>query len=393
MGRPRSRRYGTGFVQGNGNGAMTPREGVPVGELPAESEGTPSSTRSSLTRRPSRPVRRDSITISYEARRYLELVAVEPPVIAGARNALETCLSLVPGGRLLLCCTAGEELVGSACVHAANEMGVETTTYVVTEEQATQEGFVARLAANLEDVDASIYVGRSNEAMRPIQVALSETGPERKHAELLDVTEAMMRQSVRADIHDTHALGTRLVTVLGRAGTLDVLGGPGTELQIGYGGETPWTNASGRVLPGMMTALPEGRVWARPTRVDGAITADGAVWLPDGSSVARSSTLKLRFERGTLIAAEGADAAIFLDATSRIDHGRRVCRVVFGTNVGVLTSIGERSQDLLMPGVHLLLGASASHIASIAIAPRRPDVSTNGTPILVRGRYARTLLD
>jgi len=109
----------------------------------------------------------------------------------------------------------------------------------------------------------------------------------------------------------------------------------------------------------------------------------------------------LRFELGELVDAEGPeeDVRALLEAADAAPNGRRVGMLGLGTNTSVLTSIGAILQDLKMPGVHLTLGytsrdqtgATWTSDVEIPLIVRRPDVRLDGTPIMVRGRYALDL--
>ena len=220
----------------------------------------------------------------------------------------------------------------------------------------------------------------------------------RRHAHMVGVTPEMMRQAMRADWTEVHQLGERLARQLRGTRTLHVQSGPREHLTVRPDGRCRWHNGSGQLREPGFTNLPGGEVVTCPGDVEGSFRADGGVWIGD-RVLGRGSALTLRFAAGELVEVNGPEADALWEATEG-PNGRRVGQLSFGTNTSVLTPIGAMLQDLKMPGLHLVLGyscpeqtgASWSSEVMVPVLCRRPDVSADGQPILVRGRYAQQLM-
>src|SRR5690606_18089053 len=109
-----------------------------------------------------------------------------------------------------------------------------------------------------------------------------------------------------------------------------------------------------------------------------------------------------RFAGGELVDFEGRDleeGRALAEAVESAPNGLRVGQVGFGTNTGVLTSIGSLLQDLKMPGFHVTLGYTCNELTGatwtspieVPLLVRRPDVLLDDTPLMVRGRYGNQL--
>ncbi len=220
----------------------------------------------------------------------------------------------------------------------------------------------------------------------------------RRHGHMPGVNAAMMRQSMRSDYQEIHALGKRLRTRLVAGSTLRVRAPAGTELTIAFSPHLAWCNQSGLLKDAGWTNLPGGEVLTSPMSVDGIIVPDGGMWDSSGTPVPNASRLSLHIESGYLVEARGragTDVDALLADFEAHDGARRVGQVALGTNVGVIALIGSLLQDLKMPGFHLsfgdtspnLTGASWTSAVELPALVRRADVDVDGDAILRAGRY------
>ncbi len=347
--------------------------------------------------------RRESITISYEARELLAAHEVDPSFELGARNAVETCLGLEPGQKLILVCEPGLEEIGAALLRAAEQIDAQVTVFLVDRERVKSDAFVTRLSTRLAEAQASVLVA-SVGGLPPSfrRRVIGAGGAERRHGHMVGITGAMMQQAMRADYEEVDALGRRLVGRMKTRSVIRLETTSGTALTIRLDPEHRWHNASGLLREPGWTNLPGGEVFTTPASVDGVLVPDGGAWLPDGHEIARAGRLRLRFEGGELTAIEGRDPEerrALAEAVEAAPNGRRVGQIGFGTNTGVLASIGSLLQDLKMPGFHVTLGdpcgdltgACWTSTVEVPLLVRRPDVLVDDVPIMVRGRYANEL--
>ena len=347
--------------------------------------------------RESERTRRDSITVSVDAEAHLRSLPLDDSLMPGARNAVRDALGLRGEERLLLVVGKTHERIGAALLEAASELKVTTRTYLVDSINSRSEPFMKRLELRMDEADASILVGDPAEMEQSFRKRVCVRPGRRRHAHMIGITEEMMRQSMRVDYAEVHSLGERLRDSVGHARKITVVSGPASRLAIELDPQARWHNGSGWLRKPGFTNLPGGELVTSPASVSGRFHADGGVWLPDGSQL---RGLTFEFREGRVVRVIGRSGERVDEVLNGDENGRRVGQVAFGTNVGVLTPIGAMLQDLKMPGLHLVLGYSCpeqtgatwSSSVIVAVLCRRPDVTVDGEPIMVRGRYAKHLL-
>ncbi|RLB52910.1 MAG: hypothetical protein DRJ42_13510 [Deltaproteobacteria bacterium] len=345
-------------------------------------------------------VEKRSITRSFEAREYLRDLDFDESLLPSAKNIITRSLGLTTGNTVVVVVEVGRDEIGAAILAAAEEAGTIPTAFLVGPDQAANDAFIRRLIDRMTEADASVFVGSYDGLPTPFRRKLTATAKgRRRHAHLAGITAAILRRSLRGDFTEAHAFGEALNDAIGVAQRLDVRSATGTDLRIKLG-PIGWHHASSLIPSGKWSNLPGGELLTSPVSVDGVIVPDGGAFLPDGSEHPRSSRIELHFQDSYLTRARGLDAGDPLMALlGDFDDCKRVGRIGLGTNIGLLVSVGALLQDRTAPGFHLTLGHPAGELTGatwscpieIPMFVRRADVLADGTPFLVRGRYARNL--
>lgn len=324
---------------------------------------------------------------------------VDALLIEGARNAIRTCLGLEAEQRLVLVVEAEHESLAAAFLLAADEVGARTAVRLVDARKAAHSPFVASLQEQLQDADASLFLGSIDGLPSSFRHAvINAGGARRRHGHMPGVTAAMMQQSMRTDYEEVRALTARLAARLEGDVTLHVRSPRGTDLHVRCAPSSAWYREDGVLHGPGWTNLPAGELLTCPLSVDGVLVPDGGVWDSHNQPVTHADRLQLRFEGGHVIAIDGSsgsDPEALLAQLDTAPNLRRVGQAAFGTNVGVVAAVGNVLQDLKMPGFHLSLGhtrpehtgASWSCPFEVPLLMRRPDVTVDGAPLLKNGRF------
>lgn len=306
-------------------------------------------------------------------------------------------LGVQPGERLLVVYEIGFENLASAVVRAADAGLADVDAIALAEPLGPV--IVDRLVRRTATCDVSVFIADFSFPREVRTVLTQVAGTDRRHAHMLGVSDAVVRQSLRADYHAVHALGERLISLLRRGGIVQVATPSGTDLQITSDPRCRWYNQGGLQHSPGWTNLPAGEVVTCPESVDGTFVPDGGVVLTDGTIIERvdARRLALRFEGGRLMEVEGPASArdALLQHVDSRENARRVGQLSFGTNIDVLTPIGNPGQDVKQPGVHLVLGYSAPDVtgarwngkAMVQLLQRQEKVSVDGQLVIDRGRY------
>lgn len=322
----------------------------------------------------------------------------DPSLMPGARNALSSALGLRNGQSFVLLAEVGYEDVASAMLRAAVELGLHTRTFMLDVENAGRDLFVERMVGELEEADGSALVSSRTGLPAAFRRAVAAIRGHRRHAHMVGVSPAMMRQSMRADHQEMHALGERVIERLRSAKEIVVGSGIGDELVVRPDPSCRWHNGSGLLRAPGFTNLPAGEVCSSPLSADGTLSPTGGVWLPEGP--VRNPRNQLRFRDGRAVEVRGGDREAILEALGKDENGMRVGQICFGTNLSVLAPIGAMLQDSKVAGFHMVLGYSCpehtgaqwNSTVMVPLLLRRANVTVDGQPLIVRGRYARDVV-
>ncbi|HJL19301.1 MAG TPA: hypothetical protein RMH99_26790 [Sandaracinaceae bacterium LLY-WYZ-13_1] len=345
--------------------------------------------------------RKTSSFIFSEVMAGLRRLEPEEAMVLAAQRVLGDCLSVREGERVLVVFERDLEELAAALLMVSDELGARVDAIQV-DASTPESSLVDRLRRRLEAVDVSVLLA-GFAFPRAVRRTLTENVDRRRHAHMLGLTDAVIRQSLRVDYVDVDRLGRRLRSAMPLRATIAIESPAGSDVRVRTDPRCAWVNQGGLQHGPGWTNLPAGELATCPASVDGVFVPDGGVWLTDGTALDRVAVrrLALHFEGGVLTRAEGpADvkAALFehLDAGR---EGRRVGQISFGTNVGVIAPIGVLTQDVKLPGVHLILGYSAPELTGAAwngdllvhLLQRSATARVGDREVLGRGRYAADL--
>lgn len=345
---------------------------------------------------------RASTATGADASSILEDTPVAEELRPGARMALHSCLGVTAGDRFVLVIDWDSDEIAAALYQEARDIGAIIRVYRLGPGHLRSPRIIERVQAALDDAQSSVLLCGVDGMPRDFRRRMVPTRGPRRHGHMVAVTRPMLEQSLRADPEEIEIVGGRLLRRLTDAKTLDVSAPGGTRLRVELSARHRWHHASGRLREPGWTNLPGGEAFTAPLSVDGVLVPDGGVWVGDGVELPGGSKLRLTFAQGALTAVEGGDAAAPFEAALGDEAGRRrVGQVGFGTNIGVIASIGALLQDLKLPGVHFslghtvpeLTGASFDGDVEIPLLIRRATVLADGVPLMTAGRYHSAIRD
>lgn len=330
----------------------------------------------------------------------LRRIVPEEHYIAAARVVLQNSLAVREGERVLVVYEAGFDDLAAALTMACDELGAEVDAVSIG--TPVPPRVIEKIEERLAQCDVSVLIA-SVTFPRELRTPLVQNTATRRHAHMLGVTDALIRQSLRADYEVVNRLGNDLVRLLEGTTEIRVESERGTELTTRPDPTCRWYNQGGLQHTPGWTNLPAGEVVTSPSMVQGRFVPDGGIWLTDGTLIDRADARRLiiEFEGGHLVSVQGPDGPrdLLLDHVGSRRDGRRVGQLSFGTNVGVLTPIGNPAQDAKLPGFHLVLGYSAPDVtgaswngdAMVTLLERQESVWVDEREVIHKGKYTRLL--
>jgi aminopeptidase len=327
----------------------------------------------------------------------------QPDLMAGARNAVETCLSVQPGERVALVADAASGPVAASLEQALADRAAIADCLLI--EGVAPRPMATAPAAVLEVLgraDAGILCVQPQEGELGSRMAIVAAVERRRirYAHMVGVTPRIMREGMRADYHQVDCLSRQLCDRMHTARSLTVRSPGGTDFRATFDHSLAWVKTSGLINPRYWSNLPAGEVFTTPASVDGTFVCDGTAgdYFNAKYGSLERTPLVLEIRGGRLLSAESAHRDLQQDFWSYCHtdaNSDRVGELAFGTNLGLREMIGILLQDEKVPGVHLAFGdpygsqthadwASRTHVD---VLTRGCDVWIDEEQVIAEGRY------
>ena len=317
--------------------------------------------------------------------------------IAGARNAVRTCLNVHEGDRLAIIETADRREIADAIAEEAAAAGGEVRRWVMDEVVARPaREFPRSLADAILALrpTVSYYVGegmRGELAFRQPMLDLLTRQLRARHGHMIGVDRRLMVDGMATDYDEVYRVTRRVWEVARRAARIEVYTALGTELVATFNPAWKWIPSDGRYWEqGQWGNLPEGEVFTAPATVEGRIVADvlGDYFSAKYGVLEHPVTFELR--DGRIERIEAADAALAEELRRHFweaENGRRAGEFAIGTLEGLTRLSGNLLQDEKMPGLHVAFGNPYPHSTGADWeSPVHVDVVATGCTIAVDGR-------
>lgn len=329
--------------------------------------------------------------------------APQKELMPGAKNAVETCLSIKRGESVALIADEGCRVVAASLAAALADAGASCSGLLLEEfgprpmSAAPQEVLQA-----LETADAGILcmIPRPGELGARMAIVQIVERRQIRYAHMVGVTPEIMQQGMRADYRLVDRLSDMLRERMLRAETLTVKSNAGTCIAAHFDRGLDWVKTSGLISPRYWSNLPAGEVFTTPATVDGTFVCDATAGDHFNGKYGdlRATPLVLKISGARLTAVECPRKDLeheFWDYCHTDENSDRIGELAFGTNLGLSQMIGILLQDEKFPGVHIAFGdpyGSQTHAdwkskTHVDVLTRNCDVWIDQDQIIFQGRY------
>jgi len=326
-----------------------------------------------------------------------------PDLLPGAKNAVETCLSIKPGEKVALIADEPSRAVAASLSAAMATVHAECTSLLL-EDFAPRpiKSAPAPVLEALETADVGILCMNPQPGELAARMAIVKVVERRqiRYAHMVGVTPEIMQQGMRADYRMVDRLSDKLRERMLRAETLTVKTEAGTKFAAHFDRGLDWVKTSGLISPRYWSNLPAGEVFTTPATVDGTFVCDataGDHFNGKYGDLQRTPlTLEIKGARLRNVACDRKDLEQeFWDYCHTDENSDRVGELAFGTNLGLSEMIGILLQDEKFPGVHIAFGdpyGSQTHAnwksrTHVDVLTRNCDVWIDQDQIISKGRY------
>lgn len=338
-----------------------------------------------------------------ETERALLDLAHEPAFDEGARNAVEVCLRVERGERLVLITDRDAAGIGAALAVRAVQAGADLRAFVLEDlAPRPMTGLPEPVAAALEEADVSLYAAAAQPGELAARIEMTSIVNRRRirHAHMVNISPRIMREGMRADFNKVDALCRWLLPKVRATEVLTARTPAGTDLRATFDPAIRWIKTSGIISREKWGNLPGGEVFTAPLRVDGTYVVDGVLgdWMAARFGDMGDKPLRVEIENSRIahVACDARDVVDeFLRYVAKDENSDRVGELALGTNIWVKDVIGQILQDEKIPGLHIAFGhpysehtganwRSSSHIDVVG---RRFTVELDGEPVMQDSRF------
>lgn len=327
----------------------------------------------------------------------------EPELMPGARNAVETCLSVRPGEHVALIADEASRSVAASIAAAIEDRHAKYTGLLLEDfgPRPMTEAPAAVLQA-LETADAGVMCMTPQPGELGARMAIVRVVERRqiRYAHMVGVTREIMKQGMRADYQMVDRLSDKLRERMLHAKTLTVKTEAGTSFAAHFDRGLDWVKTSGLISPRYWSNLPAGEVFTTPATVDGTFVCDATAGDHFNGKYGdlQNTPLVLKIEGARLTGVDCARkdlAEEFWQYCHTDENSDRVGELAFGTNLGLSEMIGILLQDEKFPGVHIAFGdpyGSQTHAnwkskTHVDVLTRNCDVWIDDDQVISKGHY------
>ena len=321
----------------------------------------------------------------------------------GARNAVRVCLGLRPDERVTVITDDACRPIAEALVREIDEIGSPRAVFVL--EEHAERPLVRlpdELVADMEQSTVSLFVARAQENELSSRMQMTDIVNRRRmrHAHMVNITEQIMCDGMRADFHAVDRLSAKVLETVRSARIIRATTPAGTDITARFDPDLRWIKTSGLITSEKWGNLPGGECFTAPADVSGTFVIDGVVgdWLCERYGLLDRTPLTIHIDKGRLVDAWSENAALrddFWTYTHTDENSDRVGEFAIGTNIALTALIGNILQDEKFPGVHIAFGNpygahtgatwwSSTHIDVVGTSF---DILVDDRPIMREGRF------
>src|SRR5262249_38888655 len=202
---------------------------------------------------------------------------LQPELMPGAKNAVETCLAVRPEEHVALIADQASSAVAASLAQALRDRKAAFTGLILEElGPRPLQGAPKPVLDALETADVGILCMNPQLGELGARMAIVRVVERRqiRYAHMVGVTREIMQQGMRTDYRMVDRLSEKLRERMLRAETLTVKTEAGTKFAAHFDGRLDWGKPSGLINPRYWSNLPAGEVFTTPATVDGTFVCD-----------------------------------------------------------------------------------------------------------------------
>lgn len=296
--------------------------------------------------------------------RQLSTISFDPELSPGARNAVTVCLRVKPTEKVTIITDEASKKIAASIAREVEATGATYHGWILEEYASRPLGTMPReILDDLQASDVSVYAvfAQPDELRSRMQITEIVTRRRIRHAHMVNISEEIMVQGMRADFLKVDEVSTKVLEIAKSAQHTRAVTKAGTDIAAEFNGKHRWVKTSGIISPEKWGNLPGGEVFTAPERVEGTFVVDGVIGdylgAKYGDLLKQPLTIRIRHNRLKEISSTNKELEDdFWKYTHTDKNSDRVGEFAIGTNIELREIIGNILQDEKMPGVHIAFG-------------------------------------
>ncbi len=221
--------------------------------------------------------------------RFFTAVEVDPELIPGARNAIQTCLRVKPSERVTIITDEATQEIAAALENEIEKTGAAYSVFII--EDLAARPLVHMPKAILDDLaqsQVSIFCAQTQRGELGSRMQMSDVVNRHhiRHGHMVNITPQIMVEGMRADFAAVDTLSQRLIERARLAKRIRCRTPAGTDFEAEFSPNLKWLKTSGIITPEKWGNLPGGEIFTSPLNSNGVFVVDGVVGTPTSTKTA-----------------------------------------------------------------------------------------------------------
>jgi len=283
----------------------------------------------------------------------------------GARVAVEVCMGLKPGERVLVVTDIPTRRVGEALKNAAEKVSPGNVKLVLLEDFGGRP--LKSLPRGLKELipwaNVTFYAAKSiggELAVRGPFIRLAKKYA--RHGHMPSINERLMEEGMSADYERISEISKQVHESVAKAKSARVTSPAGSDLSVQFHPKWRWKISDGIFrTKGMWGNLPDGEVFTAARKANGTVVAEElGDWFSDKYGVLESAVrINVRNSRANLRTIECSNTKLREELVKYLKtdkNSNRFGEFAVGTNIYLKQVVGNLLQDEKFPSIHVAFG-------------------------------------
>jgi len=325
----------------------------------------------------------------------------------GARQAVENCLKVKPGEKVVIITDKDTLKIGCAIRREVEKITNEVQFFIMEDFGKRPLDFPSQIDEALKRADVSFYVAQGPkgelQTFREPMLKTVNANKKLRHAHMIGITPQIMEDGMCSDYREIQRISKLVYEQIKDAPRIRVVTEKGTNLVAEFSPKLHWKICDGNIKPNNWSNLPDGEVFTSPVNVNGRVVIDGCLgdFFSEKYGSLEDTPITIEIENGRAkkegIRCDNKELKReFIKYLFETDeNSNRVGEFAIGTNVCLTKLIGNLLQDEKFPGVHIAFGSpypaetgadwdSKAHIDGVI---RNTTIYVNGKMMMDEGKF------